>query len=68
MAGARGKPIHLTNGERRLLLGLLEAEVGRLAGQAPADLEAAYLRRLRLRQYRRLALELKVARPEPGEG
>ena len=69
MSAERGRPVHLTGGERKLLTTLLEAELKRLeAGEMPVDLRpvhehgAAKFRKMRIRQYRRLLAELRCPR------
>jgi len=73
MSSERGRPVHLTAGERDLLGKLLEGEIKRLeAGGMPVDLRPVHgdraekFRMLRLRQYRRLRAELRC--PQIAEG
>lgn len=69
MSEGKGKPVFLTNGERRLLLRLVESTIEAL-DESPveaSDKQAAWLNNLRQRQFRRIALELRLARPEPPE-
>lgn len=74
MSADRGRPVMLTQGERRLLVNLCEREIFSLE-QALAPLAAHVHRgpvredvrvgRLRIRQYRRLILELNNPGPSP---
>ena len=64
----RGKNVRLTNGERRLLVALLEKEIGFLDGIGEPATEDNHgpvreenrVRRLRIRQYRRIVLQLNT--------
>lgn len=73
MSSERGKPVHLTKGERRLLIKLLDDETSRLeavqppASQSGPERDTERIRRVRLRQYRRLKLELSLARESAPE-
>jgi hypothetical protein len=74
MSTERGRPVHLTHGERDLLGKLLAVELERLeAGEMPIDLRpvhehgAAKFRKLRIRQYRRLLAELRCPRLAEGQ-
>jgi hypothetical protein len=78
MSDTWGKPVLLTKGERRLLLSLVREELARLeqppgAPPHPRDVPAhggrcvGWLRALRHKQYRRIALELELARAEAPE-
>ncbi len=66
MSHDHGKPVYLTNGERRLLEGLILREIDRLGGdEVPAGKEDRRMHKLRLRQWRRLLLEIRAARAAP---
>ena len=63
----QGKNVRLTNGERRLLIDVLEKEIGFLDGIGDPPLgsdgqllEDNRVRKLRIRQYRRIILQLNI--------
>lgn len=72
MSGTRGKPVHLTNGERGMLVGLIDVEVLRLRDMVELatcqDKQSERIRLLRMRQFKRIRLELTVVRDEMPEG
>lgn len=70
MTGDWGKPVHFTNGERRLIAAACEESIlawQRLEALAKVDndKDAGRVCRMRQRQYQRIILECKAADPEP---
>lgn len=72
MTVGHGKPIFLTQGERRLLIAACSAQldawaVDQAEGEAEGDRDRANLADRRRRQFKRIIRELIEADPEPKE-
>lgn len=70
MSGEYGKPVHLTKGERKLIVLACEEAIqawqrAELRIIEEGDKDAARVCRMRQRQYRRIILECHWADPDP---